>query len=84
MYVVETVGDDIDTSIAALPPELLDGFAELRAALEVSPWTVGRPLVPSNPAGLRVATIGQDGLGQVVFHVLERDRVVPIVQVGFL
>lgn len=84
MYVVETVGDDIDASIAALPAELLDDFAELRAALEVSPWTVGRPLVPTNPGGLRLAMIGPAGTGQVVFHVLERERIVPIVQVSSL
>lgn len=84
MYTVETVGHDIDASTAALPPELLADFAELRTALEVSPWTVGRPLVPANPTGLRVATIGPAGTGQVVFHVLERDRVVPVVQVSFL
>jgi hypothetical protein len=64
MYTVEPVGDDIDASIAALPPELLEDFAELRAALDVSPWTVGRPLVPTNPEGLRVATIGAAGTGQ--------------------
>ena len=84
MYVVEPVGEDVSASIEALPTDLLNAFAELRAALEVSPWTVGRPLVPSNTAGLRVATIGASGTGQVVFHVLERDRVVPIVQVSFL
>lgn len=84
MYTVETVGDDIDASIAALPPELLDTFAELRTALELSPWTVGRPLVPANPDGLRLATIGPTGTCQIVFHILERDRVVPIVQVCFL
>lgn len=84
MYVVETVGDDIDASIAALPPELLGPFAELRTALEVSPRTVGRPLAPTNPDDLRVATIGPISTCQVVFHVLECDRIVPIVQVSFL
>jgi hypothetical protein len=84
VYVVEQVGEDVAAAIEALPPELLAPFAELRAALEVAPWTVGNPLVPSNPTGLRVATIGSDGTGQVVFHILERDRLVPIVQVTFL
>jgi hypothetical protein len=84
VYVVETVGGDIDDSIAALPPDLQPGFAELRAALEVSPWTVGTPLVPSNPTGLRVATIGASSTGTVVYHVLERDRRVAIVQVSFI
>lgn len=84
MYRVEPVGPDVEGSIAALPPVLLTDFAELRAALEVSPWTVGAPLVPANPTGLRVATIGPAGTGQVVYHVIERERLVPIVQVTFV
>lgn len=84
MYVVEPVGEDVQASIDALPAELLDAFAELRATLEVSPWTVGAPLVPSNPTGLRVATIGPESTGQVVYHVIDRDWLVPIVQVTFV
>ena len=84
MYVVETVGGDIDDSIAALTPDLQAAFAELRAALEVPPWTVGTPLVPSNPTGLRVATIGANSAGMVVHHVLERDPVGAILQVSFI
>ena len=84
MYRVEPVGPDVEASIAALPPALLTDFAELRAALEVSPSTVGTPLVPSNPTGMRVATIGPAGTGQVVYHVIERERLVPIVQVTFV
>lgn len=84
MYRVEPVGPDVEASIEALPSALLTDFAELWAALEVSPSTVGTPLVPSNPTGLRVATIGPDGTGQVVYHVIERERLVPIVQVAFL
>lgn len=84
MYRVEPVGPDVEASISALPPALLTDFAELRAALEVSPWTVGTALVPTNPAGLRVATIGPAGTGQVVYHVIDRDRLVPIVQVTFV
>ncbi|GLZ48890.1 hypothetical protein Acsp06_50750 [Actinomycetospora sp. NBRC 106375] len=48
VYVVETVGEDVDDSIAALPPDLQAAFAELLAALEISPRTV-TPLVPSDP-----------------------------------
>lgn len=84
MYRVEPVGPDIEASIAALPRELLTDFAELRATLELSPWTVGTPLVPTNPDGLRVVTIGSAGTGQVVYHVIERERLVPIVQVTFV
>ena len=84
MYRVEPVGPDVEASIEALVPALLADFAELRAALEVSPWTVGTPLVPANPTGLRVATIGPGGTGQVVYHVIERERLVTIVQVTFV
>lgn len=61
MYLVEPVGDDIVAAIAALPPDLPADFAELRALFEVSPWTVGAPLVPSHPTGLRVAALGAAG-----------------------
>jgi hypothetical protein len=37
MDVVETVNDDVDASIAALPAELLDDFTELRAAWRSRP-----------------------------------------------
>jgi hypothetical protein len=84
VYRVEPVGPDVDASIAALPPELLAPYAELVAALELSPSTVGDPLVPSNPGGLRIATIGPAGTGQVVFHIMERERLVLIVQVAFV
>jgi hypothetical protein len=84
VYHVEPVGPDVEASIEALPSALLTDFVELRAALEVSPSTVGTPLVPSNPTGLRVATIGLEGTGQVVYHVIERERLVPIVQITFL
>ena len=44
----------------------------------------GHATVPSNPTGLRVATIGASSTGTVVDHVLERDRRVAIVQVSFI
>jgi hypothetical protein len=84
LYRVEPVGPDIEAAIAALPAELLAPYAELVTALELSPSTVGDPLFPANPGGLRVATIGPAGTGQVVFHVMERERLVPIVQVAFI
>ena len=74
MYRVVPVGDDIAAAIDALPTELLDAFAELRVALEVSPWTVGTPYVPSNPTGSRSATFGPGGRGLVVYAVEDSDR----------
>jgi hypothetical protein len=84
VYRVESVGEDITASIDVLPADLLPGFAEVRAALEVSPWTVGSPLVAANPTGLRLVTFGPDGSGQAVVQILDRDRLVLIVQVTFL
>lgn len=82
MYRVETGGEDIDASIEALPPEFLPAFAELRAALEVAPWTVGRPYVATNPAGSRTASFGPQERGMLLYVVQEHDRVVAIWQVA--
>jgi hypothetical protein len=83
VYGVEPVGEDIHASSNALPPTLATDFLELRAALEVSPWTVGTPLVPANPTGLRIATIGPEGDGPGRLPRAGRERRVPIVQVAF-
>jgi hypothetical protein len=42
VYIVEPVGGDVPALVNTLPTELLDDFAELRAALDVSPWTAAR------------------------------------------
>jgi hypothetical protein len=81
MYRVETVGEDIDASIEALPPEFLEAFAELRVALEVSPRSVGRPYVATNPGGSRTASFGPQDRGLVLYVVQEHERVVAIWQV---
>lgn len=81
MYRVETVGNDIDASIAALPAEFLTAFAELRVALEVAPWTVGHPYVATNPGGSRTASFGPQDRGLVLYVVQEHERVVAIWQV---
>jgi hypothetical protein len=65
--------------LATLPAALLDPYAELRAALEVSPRTVGRPLRVSNPAGLRTVDAA-DGRILLVFGVIDRDRRVDLLQ----
>ncbi|WP_018334081.1 hypothetical protein [Actinomycetospora chiangmaiensis] len=76
-----TIYDDdaVTAAVATMPRELLDHYAELRAALEVSPRTVGRPLRALNPDGLRSAdTAG--GRILLVFGVIERDRRVDLLQ----
>jgi hypothetical protein len=43
---------------------------------------VDTPLVPANPDAVRrVATIGPPGASRVAYHIIERERLLPIVQV---
>ena len=81
MYRVETLGDDIDAAIAALPSELLPAFAELRVALEVAPWGVAEPYVAANPSVSRMASFGPGGRGMVLFVVQDYEQVVALWQV---
>jgi hypothetical protein len=74
VYVVRTVGEDVDAAVAALPREFLVTFAELRVALEVAPHDVGRPYVSSNPNGSRAATFGPGGRGLAIFVIEELAR----------
>jgi hypothetical protein len=64
-------------AVDALPPELLAPLAELRASLELSPWTVGTPYVPTNPSGIRTATVAAGRL-VLYYGVIERDRAVDL------
>ncbi|GLZ45869.1 hypothetical protein Acsp06_20540 [Actinomycetospora sp. NBRC 106375] len=81
MYRVETVGDDIDAAIEALPPEFVAGFLNLWAALGDDPWAAGRPYVASNPRGSQTATFGPDGRGLALFVVHDREHVVATWQI---
>ena len=81
MYRVEPAGEDVSAAIDALPSELLPAFAEIRAALEVSPWTVGWPYVADNPTGMRIADFGGAAPATVFYGVIERDRLVALIQV---
>ncbi|MEJ2866637.1 hypothetical protein WCD74_02600 [Actinomycetospora sp. OC33-EN08] len=68
MYEVGPIDD-----LARLPDDLAPEFAELRTALELSPWTVGRPYLESNPTGMRVETFGR-GRALLVFGISEYER----------
>jgi hypothetical protein len=59
-------------------------LAELRVALEVAPWSVGEPLAPSNPHGLRVVAFGDRGRAQLVYGVIDRDKLVSLLQLTWL
>lgn len=79
MYRVQLL-DEVAEAVEVLPRTCLPDFAELRAALELSPWSVGACYVPTNPTGLRVVDLGDPPRGAAVFGVIERDRLVTIVQ----
>lgn len=66
--------DSIDVVVGDLPDALFAALAELRTALELSPWTVGRPWVVSNATGMRIVAFGE-GRALLVFGVLELERV---------
>lgn len=59
-------------------------FEQLRAALESAPRSVGEPYVPSNPAGMRIATFGVGGRGMLLYSVIDHDRLVMPVQLTVL
>ncbi|WP_433788420.1 hypothetical protein ACQPX6_20935 [Actinomycetospora sp. CA-101289] len=65
--------DPLDDSVGALPDDLLADFAEVRAALELSPRTLGRPWVALNPSGLRAVTSG-DGRAVLVYGIIDHER----------
>ena len=67
-------------AIASLPAELLPRLAELRVALELAPLSVGEPLAPANPRGLRVVAFGECGRAQLVYNVIDRDELVSLLQ----
>ena len=74
MFDVRPVGEDIVAAIAALAADFLAAFAELHLALEVAPWSTGRPYVRTNPTGSRSVTFGPEGRGLVVYVVEDRER----------
>ena len=60
--------------VAALPRAAVDAYAELLAALEVTPWS-GPSHHAGNPdGGVRRWSFGPDAAGQVVYLVLEEQR----------
>ena len=73
MYTV--VDDDqVLDQVAALPPDALTAFAEVRVLLEVAPWS-GDPYREEYPDGaMRSLAFGASGI--IVYLIMERDRVV--------
>jgi len=81
VYVVRS-SDEVGEQIAQLPHDGAARFAELRAALELDPWS-GDPYIRTKPdSTMRTRTFAAaSGDGFVVYMVLERDRVVDLLQI---
>jgi hypothetical protein len=73
--------DQVDDQISHLPRDALPAFAEMRAVLEVAPWS-GESLTDANPnAPVRSWTFGPDGRGVIYYLIQERDRLVDLLDV---
>lgn len=72
--------DEVAEAVRGLPTPSLSAFAELRVALELSPWSVGVRYVLENPTGLRLVDVGDPPIASLVFGVIERERLVTVVQ----
>lgn len=83
MYRVDT--DALaEPQVAALPSHALAAYAELRALLEVDPWS-GDAINHKNPgAAVRTHTFGPHHEGFVAFLILEEQRRVDILKVMWL
>ncbi len=81
MYVVRS-SDEVDEQIAQLAPDAAVRFAELRVVLELNPWA-GDPYVRDKPQSPMRSWVFETGSGDglVVYLVLERDRVVDLLDV---
>lgn len=80
MYTLRS-SDQVDDQIARLPREALAAFAEVRAVLEVAPWS-GESINDANPnAPVRSWTFGPDARGVIYYLVQERDRLVDLLDV---
>ncbi len=83
MYEIETYEEVLD-QLAELPREALLGHAEVLGVLKLAPWS-GEPYNPAKPASaMRRFVFGRDGLGVVIYLVLEIDRRVDVVRVHWL
>jgi hypothetical protein len=86
-YTVEET-DAVLEALTRLPTEALEGYLELRTALELAPWG-GSPYNRSNPAATNSRTMDfADGRGLALYVILEHEeddqRRVVIVEVNWI
>ena len=71
----------VSGQVAALPAEVLAGYAEVLEVLQSTPWS-GRPQHPANPdAPVRRWALGPGQAGQVVYLILEEQQEVHLLLV---
>jgi hypothetical protein len=71
----------VEAQLAELPESLAGPYREVRAMLEVAPWS-GDSLKPSNPsANVYSVAFGPDGTGSVFYLIQEDVRLVKVLEV---
>jgi len=71
----------VSGQVAALPAEVLAGYAEVLKVLQLTPWN-GRPQHPANPdAPVRRWAFGPGQAGQVVYLILHEQQEVHLLLV---
>jgi len=84
MYDV-TTDERSQPQIEALPTDGLAPFTEVRASLEVVPWSTGDSLNDEYPeAPVRSVIFGAEGQGMVTYLILEYQRRVDLPDVTWL
>jgi hypothetical protein len=74
----------VDAQLAQLPDSLTGPYLEVRAMLEVAPWS-GDSLKPTNPsANVYSVPFGPGGAGTVFYLIQEEARLVKVLEVVWL
>ena len=83
MYRIDTE-EIAQIQIQALPEHLLPELASLFALLELQPWT-GNPYNKERPnANMRVHTTGEGGECDVIYLVLDEQRLVLVLRLSWI
>lgn len=83
MYEVRT-DELVDAQLADLPEGKTAAYLEVRAMLEVAPWS-GDSMRPSNPdANVYSVPFGPDAEGTVIYLIQENERLVKVLEVIWL